>query len=44
MPEQNGEGGPEPSEADLVLRGILLLVAAFITANIILIARAPQGR
>jgi hypothetical protein len=36
--------GQGPTTAALVLRGILLLIAAFITANIILIAHAPLGR
>ena len=44
MPEQNGEEEPEPSVAALVLRGILMLIAAFISASIIILAYAPLGR
>jgi hypothetical protein len=44
MPEQNGRDGQGPTTAALVLRGILLLIAAFITASIIILAHAPLNR
>ena len=43
MRDKNGGDGQGPTTGELIVRGILVLVAAFISANIILVAHAPLG-
>jgi len=43
MPEQSDDDSPGPSLASLILRGVLIILAAFVSANVILVLHAPVG-